>query len=304
MVRRSLLSLVVVGLAFAGPAILGLDLLRGPALASAQGALAPGRASGESELAAPPKALVEAVRVDEQLGTVVPRDARFRDSRDGKLVSLGDVLAGDLPTLLTFNYSNCPSLCSAQLNGLAAALATSRYRIGQQVRVVTIVLAPDEPVVDADRTRTRYLEKLRDLGATVDPAGWTFLVAATPDDGREIQRVADAVGFGYRYIATQREYAHPAAVMALAPSGAVMRYLHGVTYEQGELDETIRRTGMAEPSSSAGFVLACLHWDAAANTRRFGARFMKIVALLFVVVGAVVGGVLVARNRRGPGVNP
>ena len=295
MVRRSLLSLAVVGLAFAGPAI---------APAWAQGAQAPGRATGESAPSTPPKELVEAVRVDEHLSAVVPRDAKFRDSRDGTLVTLGDVLAGDLPTLLTFNYSNCPSLCSAQLNGLTTALAASRYKVGQQVRVVTIVLAPDEPVVDADRTRVRYLAKLRELGATVEPAGWTFLVAASPDDDREIRRVADTVGFGYRYIATQREYAHPAAVIALAPSGAVMRYLHGVTYEPGELDETIKRTGLSEPSSSAGFLLACLHWDAAANTRRFGARFMKFAALFFVVIGAVALGVLVARNRRGPGVNP
>ena len=280
-----------------------LALVASSAAAWAQAASAPGRPSTESELAPVPAELVAAIKVDERLGGQLPLEAPFRD-QDGRTTTLGAVIAGDLPTLLTFNYSSCPSLCSLHLNGLVAALATSKFGVGTQVRLVTIVLAPDEPTADALRTRDRYVAKLRELGGQGTIAGWTFLTAVGPDDDRQIRRVADAVGFGYRYIATQREYAHPAVTIALSPSGKVMRYVHGVTPAAGEIDQTIVRAGMGETSSAAGFLAACLHWDAARNSNRWGGRVMKIAGLLFLALGGLALGVLVARNRRGPGVNP
>ena len=286
---------------------LSLTLLAWTALAASSAAAwaqpAPGRAQGESELAPVPAELVAAVKVDERLRDSVPLDATFRD-QDGRVTTLGTALEGDLPTLLTFNYSSCPALCSLHLNGLVDALAKSKFDVGAQVRVVTIVLAPDEPTADALRTRDRYLAKLRELGGKGRPSGWTFLTAVGADDDRQIHRVADAVGFGYRYIPTQREYAHPAVTIALAPSGKVMRYIHGVAPDPGELDQTIVRAGVGETSTAAGFLAACLHWDAARNSNRWGGRVMKIAALLFLALGGIAVGVLVARNRRGPGVNP
>ncbi len=263
----------------------------------------PGRAAGESELAPVPPSLVAAVKVEEKPLAVVPKATRFR-TLDGAVTTLGEVLAGDLPTLLTFNYSSCPSLCSMQLNGLVKALAGSSYRVGRQVRVVTIGLAPDESPADAARQRERYLAKLRELGAEVESSGWVFLLAEHPDKDLSVRAVADAVGVGYQFIPTQREYAHPAVTVALSSQGAVTRYVHGVEPNPIELDETIRRAGLAEPSTSTGFVMACLHWDAAANSQRWGGTVLRIAALVFLALGALAVGVLVARNRRGPGVDP
>ncbi|MEZ4401840.1 MAG: SCO family protein [Kofleriaceae bacterium] len=281
----------------------GLALASLATAARGQG-FAPGRASGESELARPPDALIEAVQVTERLRARVPLDARFLDSA-GHATTLGAALGGELPVLLTFNYSSCPALCSLHLNGLVKALAASRYSVGKQVRIVTITLAPDEPVAEVARTRDRYLAKLAELGGKPDPRGWTFLVAERADDDRAIHAIADAVGFGYRYIPTQREYAHPAATIALSAVGTVTRYLHGVEVPVGELDETIARAGLDEPSAAAGFAVACLHWDASANSKRWGGTVMKFAALGFLAIGLLVGGALVARHRRRPpGVDP
>ncbi len=74
------------------------------------------------DLPPPPTYKATKVLVDEHLGATVPLDARFR-TQDGTLVTLGGVFGGsDLPTILTFNYSDCPMLCSLQLNGLTTAL--------------------------------------------------------------------------------------------------------------------------------------------------------------------------------------
>jgi protein SCO1/2 len=247
-----------------------LTLLAWTALAASSAAAwaqpAPGRAQGESELAPVPAELVAAVKVDERLRDSVPLDATFRD-QDGRVTTLGTALEGDLPTLLTFNYSSCPALCS--LHSTAGRRAgQSKFEVGAQVRVRRSCSRRTSDRRRA-RTRDRYLAKLRDLGGKGRSSGWTFLTAVGADDDRQIHRVADAVGFGYRYIPTQREYAHPAVTIALAPSGKVMRYVHGVAPDPGELDQTIVRAGVGETSTAAGFLAACLHWDAARKSNRW-----------------------------------
>src|SRR4029079_5103179 len=108
-------------------------------------------------LAPPPTFQAGGVRVDEHLGGRVPLDAAFR-TQDGTPVTLGDVLRGGLPVILTFNYSDCPMPCRAQLNSLRAGLpevgelgaspdpgkGDVAFRVGVQFRIVTIDLEPNE----------------------------------------------------------------------------------------------------------------------------------------------------------------
>src|SRR5262245_60816026 len=112
-------------------------------------------AAGEQILAPPPTYKASNVNVDEKLGAKVPLDARFRD-QDGKVVTLGELLGGELPTILSFNYSDCPMLCNLQLNGLTAVLPAigdkqpgmtygdAFFRVGTQLRIITIDLEPNE----------------------------------------------------------------------------------------------------------------------------------------------------------------
>src|SRR5215203_5244183 len=62
-----------------------------------------------------PKPL-EAVDVKEHLGSYVPRALGFVEET-GRPVTLGDYVDGKLPVVFTFNYSNCPMLCSLMLSG-------------------------------------------------------------------------------------------------------------------------------------------------------------------------------------------
>ena len=81
----------------------------------------PGGDADDDVPAPPPTYKGNDVQVQEHLGNRVPLDAHFTTS-DGKSVTLGEVLKGDIPTILTFNYSDCPMLCSLQLNGLSKVL--------------------------------------------------------------------------------------------------------------------------------------------------------------------------------------
>jgi len=230
---------------------------------------------------------VAAVDVEEHLGAKVPLDVAFRD-QDGHPVTLAELARGDLPVVLTFNYSSCPMLCSLQLNGLVDALGDLDLTAGKQFKIVTIILEPKEQPARAAETRNTYLDKLesRKVGLRASAAfgGWTFLVSADGTDA-SIRRLADAVGVRYRYVPERAEWAHPAVLVFLSPSGIITRYVHGIQYDPKELFSSVVRAGTAEPSTTVGFVQRCFHWDPSANSQaKWGASIMRYTAAAFAAI--------------------
>jgi protein SCO1/2 len=241
----------------------------------------------------PPTYKANDVLVQEHLGASVPLDARFRTS-DGRHVTLGQVIDGELPTILTFNYSDCPMLCSLQLNGLATALPKIAVRgdngdvplaAGQQFRIVTIDLEPTESLAKIQKMRERYITQLPAELQSKARDGWTFLVAENPGDGVQIRRVADSVGFQYRYIPERAEWAHPAALIFLASTGMVTRYVYGIEYAPAIMRESIFKAGTSQGAASVGFMNRCYHYDPDANSHaRVGVLALRIGAASFLVL--------------------
>ncbi len=289
MATRSAFALLLLGVAFATPAAAHPN---GP---------------DEDITPPPPSYKGNDVVIAEQLGAKVPVDTSFVTS-DGKRVTLGDVLAGDLPTILTFNYSDCPMLCSLQLNGLTAVLPqlTTKengiaYFLGGQYRIVTIDLEPKEPLDKLANMKARYVDRLPEAQRATATAGWTFLSAA--GDAAAIRRVADAVGFHYTYIPERAEWAHPAALIFLASSGAVTRYVYGIEYEPAMMRESIFKAGQAEPATAVGFLNRCYHYDPDANSHAHaGVMALRLGAAGFIVLLLSGLGVLHFMRRARPGV--
>jgi len=271
-----------------------------PARAHSGAAEAGGKpvAPDEEILAPAPTYRANDVTVDEHVGGRIPLEAAFR-TQDGTPVTLGDVLRGGLPVILTFNYSDCPMLCNLQLNGLTAALpqvgevgptpdptkGDARFRVGEQFRIVTIDLEPNETLDKARAMRERYLARIPEDQRAVARAGWTFLVAATPGEAAAIHRVAEAVGFQYTYVKDRAEWAHPAALILLSASGVVTRYLYGIEFDPTVMRESIYKAGIAEPAAAVGFMLRCYHYDPGANSHaRVGVMALRIGAAGFVVL--------------------
>jgi protein SCO1 len=275
------------------------------AAADPDGKPARGDNSGETIVPPPPVYQGNGVTVDEHLGAKLPLDAKFR-THEGKLVTLGEVLAGDLPTILTFNYSSCPMLCSQQLNGLTRVMPEAAKPgpagadkdlalvLGEHYRIVTISLEPNETLERLNRMRTHYLERVNGK----QDAKWTYLVAETAGDDSAIRRVAQTVGFQYTYIDDRAEWAHPAAFIFLSSAGAITRYLYGIEFEPQLLRETIYKAGIAESSTSVGFMFRCYHYDPAAKDHsRAGVLALRIGAASAIAVLAVIG-VFAFRRRK------
>ncbi len=230
-----------------------------------------------------PKEL-EGVGVDQKLGVDIPKDLQFRAS-SGKTIALRSLFDGKRPVFLTFNYTDCPQLCSLQLNSLSDALKRLDWTPGKEFRIVTVSMDPTETPEKASGTKALYLHALEGkkiAGKPVDKKvlenGWEFLTG----EDKNIHALADAVGFHYRFLPERKEYAHKAALITLSPDGKVLRYLSDINYSPRDLKFALLEAGEGKVGSVIdNFFLSCFHYD----PRRGGyvlaaVRIMKIGGLL------------------------
>ena len=224
--------------------------------------------------------------VTELTGAKLPLDVGFRD-QDGKDVVLGDYFKDDLPVILTFNYSDCPMLCSLQLGSLTQTLPSLDFQPGAQFKIVTIDLEPRETPARAKETRQKYIDRLPIVRRAGALKGWTFLVARSSDAAMgnpvSIHRVADAVGFHYKYIPERNEYAHPAALIFVTSRGMVSRYIGGTDYPADLVKSSVVLAGLSETATSSGFINNCFHYEPGGHAR-VAVVAMRVGAVAFIVL--------------------
>lgn len=228
---------------------------------------------------------LEKVDVTERLGTDLPRGLAFKDEL-GRPVKLGDYFDGKRPVILTFNYSDCPMLCSLMLNGFVASLKGIDYVPGKEFRVVTVSIDHEETTDRARQTKNRYL---RDLGKPEAAEGWHFLTT----DEATVAAYAKALGFGYFYNQERKEWAHPSAMAIASPDGKLVRYLYGIEYPKSSLRLALLEASQGKIGNPFDrLVLYCFHYDSAAgkyapkaaNIMRVGGAISVLVLLGFLTV--------------------
>jgi len=231
--------------------IAGLSLVALPRAASAD--LVP--ESEQVERKDPlPRRLV-GVDVKEHLSAPVPMDLGFEDE-NGKPVTLKDYFDGSVPVILTMNYSNCPMLCSLQLNALVDGLKKVDWTIGKEYRIVTVSYDPTETAELAHRTKSRYLAQ---YGRPGSEGGWHFLHGSESN----VQAMAKALGITYHYNEARKEYVHPATVVLTTPNGKIDRYLYGLEYPQKTLHLSLVETSEGKIGTTVDqLILFCFHYDA------------------------------------------
>lgn len=212
------------------------------------------------------------VGVEEQLGAQLPLDLKFRDHH-GLPVTLGKLFSGDRPVLLSLNYSNCPMLCGRQLNDLVRALndpGMEQFAAGQEFEVVSVSIDPTERPERAAQTHKLYTEKYARPGSA---GGWHFLVG----DSKNIQALADAVGFRYKFVPDTGEYAHAATLMVITPDGVVSRYINGVGYDAKTLRLSLVEAADGKVGSTMDqILLTCFIYD---HTKgKYGPQAERIMA--------------------------
>jgi len=235
--------------------------------------------------------VLEGVGVTEYPNVQIPLDLEFIET-DGKKVKLADLFDGNRPLILTMNYSNCPKLCSVQLNGLVAAMKTMPWELGQEYQVVTISIDPLETTDRARLTKQSYVQRYARPGTG---NGWHFLVGSE----KNIKKVADTLGFGYRYVDDQ--YIHAAVLFICTPQGRVSRYIYGVEYDPQTLRLSLYEAGQGRVGSSMDQVLLyCFHYDPASG--RYGPAAFNLMraggALTVLIFGSMLSVYWLRERRR------
>lgn len=234
-----------------------------------------------------PSSPVGQVDIEERLGERVPPDLPFVDSA-GRPVRLGDYLSGR-PIVLTLVYHRCQGLCSLLLNGLTTSLRALDWQVGREFDLVTVSIDPDEPTSLAAASRARSLEA---LGQPAD-ARWAFLTGPSTS----IDALAASVGFRFKYIDGERQFAHAAALFVLTPDGRVSRYLYGVELPPSQLKAALfEASGGRVGTSFDRVILRCLRWDPV--SRRYQVFLTRYYRASGLVLLAAVGGLLAVLWRR------
>ncbi len=238
---------------------------------------------------------LEDIGVTQNLDAELPLDLEFIDD-EGRRVTLGSYFGSDRPVLLSLVYYECPMLCTLVLDGMVRVMEEMDWVPGEQFEVVTVSIDPGETTELASQKKQNYL---RSYGRPDAARGWHFLTG----EEEAIGKLADAVGFRYRYLEENDEYAHPAVLFVLTPDGRVSRYLFGVQHDPQTLRLSLVEAsegGIGSPVDK--FLLYCYRYDP--DEGRYAPVAMKMMRLGGGVTIVILGSVLFtfwyreARHRR------
>jgi len=194
------------------------------------------------------------VSVEQKLDAQVPLDTTFYDE-NGDPVRLAEFFNQDKPVIINPGYYECPMLCSLVLNGMLESLKELNYTPGEQFELVTLSIDPAESHQLAKTKKRNYISELGNIEAA---AGWHFLTG----DEQQIARLAEAIGWQFKWNARQQQYAHPAAIVIASPSGRITRYLLGIEFDPDVLRLSIVESSEGKVGSlSDRVLLTCFHYD-------------------------------------------
>jgi protein SCO1 len=234
--------------------------------------------------------MLEGVGVDEKIGRNIDLNLTFVDET-GYAVPLSKFFNQGRPVILNLVYYKCPMLCNLVLNGQVASLRDIPWTPGQEFDIVTISIDPTEGF-DLAREKKAYYLSSYDRPAP----GWHFLA----DHENNAKKLAESIGFHYRYDTKIEQYAHASAIMLLTPDGRMSRYLYGIRYKARDV-----RLALTEASEGKGkftiekLLLFCYHYDPTSGSYTLFARnFMRAGGFLTVLALGLMLAAFWRRERR------
>lgn len=233
----------------------------------------------------------EGVGVERHLGETIPQDLTFRNA-DGEPVELSRYFDGDTPVVLNLVYHECPMLCGLMLSGITTTMQTLSWMPGQEYRVLTVSFNPRETPEIARKQKDTYVKR---FGRPEAADGWHFLTGSDAS----IQALTDAVGFNYRWIEDEQEYAHPTTIIFLSGSGTVTRYIYGMELPRGDFRKALVEASNGTVGNPVDQIaMYCFQFDPNKNTYTANAfNIMKLGSGVTVLILGVALFFLWRRER-------
>jgi protein SCO1/2 len=228
-----------------------------------------------------PKEL-EDVGITEKLGDQLDPTLTFVSDK-GESVRLGQYFDGKRPVLLTMVYYTCPSLCNYHLNGLLEVFKKMEWVAGKEFQVVAISMNHREGPDVAAKKKANYLSE---YGHPEMDEGWHFLTGTEEN----VKKVADQLGFGFRWNESTQQYAHAAAAFISTPGGQLSRYLYGIEFPPQTLKLALLEASNGKIGSVVDqLILFCFQFDPGKNKYTIYAyNLMRMGAALVVIVLGII----------------
>lgn len=236
----------------------------------------------ESSKGRQPEALKD-TGVEYKLGQPLDPTILFRDEQNNS-IAIGEFFDGKRPTLLSFNYSNCPGQCSVQLEKITMALRQIDFDAGKDFQIVSVSIDPNEQATRARQTKEKYTKLYNRPGTET---GWHFLTG----EKENIKKLADQCGVKYKYIPHQKLFSHPPVFLLISPEGKIVRYIEGFDYISGTVklalvDAAAGKIG--SPLIFLTYVAGCFVYDETS-----GKYTMAAVGIMRLAGAATVIGLLI-----------
>lgn len=168
---------------------------------------------------------VDGVGTADKRGTQVNRGLVFT-GYDGNTFKLGDYCDGSKPVILLLAYYDCPLLCTLMIDSVRNAVNESeRYRVGRDFSVLVVSIDHTNTVAMASAKQQEFVARYVHQDLTDAEKHSIMFAVSEPGPVREL---ADSVGYYYRYLPKEQEFAHPPAIYFLTPDGVVSTMLLGV----------------------------------------------------------------------------
>lgn len=235
---------------------------------------------------------IKDVGIDEKLGEQIELGLKFQDDQ-GESVTLGKYFDNQRPVILSMVYYECPSLCNLHLNGLTEALKNLKWTAGQDFQMVAVSMNHNENATVAGAKKASYLKAYSRPEADT---GWHFLTG----DKETVERLTQQIGFRFKWIEEDKEFAHASAAIILTPGGQISRYLHGIQFVPDTVKMALLEASNGKIGSLVEQVLMyCFQFDPKKNKYTIYAwRLMQIGGLLMLIVLAIFLAPMWLRERR------
>ncbi|MBX3113920.1 MAG: SCO family protein [Fimbriimonadaceae bacterium] len=248
-----------------------------------------------------PAAAPSAIRVDQRLNAVISDNWQFKD-HTGKLVTSGEIFS-ERPTILLLAFYKCTGVCSIEIESLKKTIrGMKKDDVGDLYNLAIVSIDPTEGPKEASAKRDYLIETYDRKGTD---RGFKFLTG----DMKNIQGLADEVGFRFYRDEKTGNITHPAGIMIISPERRIIRYFLDQQYDAKPVLLALQdaRNEVVGEKDDRPFFMACINVDPLTGKRSI--NVMNAVRTGGVItVLAIIGSILIMnrstkqkdmRNRRG-----
>lgn len=212
------------------------------------------------------------IGIVDKLGEYIPLDLTFNDEK-GDSITLRQLV--NKPTILSFVYFRCPTICPRMLSELSRLLEKIELEPGKDFTLITISFDPTDTPQDAADKKMNFVKSIQ---RSIPDSAWRFLTG----DVNNIAAITESVG--YRFKKDGQDFIHPSALFFLAPDGKMVRYITGLSYLPFDVKLALIEAAEGRIGQSINKVLEyCFSYDPKGRTYALDITKIMGTIILFLI---------------------